>query len=220
MTQEFTQQQVEKRRRRAGHCHWRVYPRVCGGTPAGAGNRRRFGGLSPRMRGNQPAAAAMRADMGSIPAYAGEPCAMGGHYANSGVYPRVCGGTPSWHTSCTACGGLSPRMRGNQLKPQQLPAVARSIPAYAGEPGAGGRPGRYGEVYPRVCGGTQGFRVAAPDVKGLSPRMRGNLRAARTATPRAGSIPAYAGEPPCGRNAALPPQVYPRVCGGTTGRNW
>ena len=30
-----------------------VYPRVCGGTCGGWGNQGRYGGLSPRVRGNQ-----------------------------------------------------------------------------------------------------------------------------------------------------------------------
>ena len=50
-----------------------VYPRVCGGTHY----RQRFDpgaeGLSPRVRGNQTARAAVHPRRGSIPACAGEP---------------------------------------------------------------------------------------------------------------------------------------------------
>ena len=53
------------------------------------------------------------------------------------------------------------------------------------------------------------------EMVGLSPRMRGNPEyPAGRCHPRR-SIPAYAGEPrPSGRRNA-PPEVYPRVCGGT-----
>ena len=51
----------------------RVYPRVCGGTPAGFYTQRPVPGLSPRVRGNRPGGPATRPDAGSIPACAGEP---------------------------------------------------------------------------------------------------------------------------------------------------
>ena len=51
----------------------RVYPRACGGTGHCQPINDQMSGLSPRMRGNQHAAAGVRADAGSIPAHAGEP---------------------------------------------------------------------------------------------------------------------------------------------------
>ena len=66
-----------------------------------------------------------------------------------------------------------------------------------------------------MCGGT------APPVstwmrpKGLSPRVRGNLRAGYDVTGVDRSIPACAGEPLIGFNAVMQSEVYPRVCGGT-----
>ena len=50
-----------------------VYPRVCGGTHCGLPPGSSIDGLSPRMRGNRPSCASLRAIRGSIPAYAGEP---------------------------------------------------------------------------------------------------------------------------------------------------
>ena len=72
--------------------------------------------------------------------------------------------------------GLSPRMRGNLIKPPGVKARGRSIPAYAGEP-----PSRYAKryaakVYPRVCGGTASGDAGPAPRRGLSPRMRGNRR--------------------------------------------
>ena len=50
-----------------------VYPRVCGGTQGAGTGAAGAGGLSPRVRGNQPVADADRIYEGSIPACAGEP---------------------------------------------------------------------------------------------------------------------------------------------------
>ena len=50
--------------------------------------------------------------------------------------------------------GLSPRVRGNQGVIESLSQYDGSIPACAGEPNDGLRPGATAEVYPRVCGGT------------------------------------------------------------------
>ena len=51
----------------------RVYPRVCGGTPAAQYSGNTAPGLSPRMRGNQYAGTVSPDEDASIPAYAGEP---------------------------------------------------------------------------------------------------------------------------------------------------
>ena len=50
-----------------------VYPRVCGGTAMAEGIGATLEGLSPRVRGNPQAAAALPPPPGSIPACAGEP---------------------------------------------------------------------------------------------------------------------------------------------------
>ena len=77
-------------------------------------------------------------------------------------------------------------------------------------PGGGG-----GRVYPRVCGGTKIPVAKSAGVGGLSPRVRGNRRAALSGAGAVGSIPACAGEPNAGGTAPGSVAVYPRVCGGT-----
>ena len=133
----------------------RVYPRVCGGTGAPTLDAAAEWGLSPRMRGNPAPQSAVPALSGSIPAYAGEPngyCHLAGAAT---VYPRVCGGTPLTPSLHPLAIGLSPRMRGNRRCPRFQQALARSIPAYAGEPVNQVPRGKRCEVYPRVCGGTR-----------------------------------------------------------------
>ena len=190
-----------------------VYPRACGGTPAGVGERGGTWGLSPRMRGNRPLPAHFRPQVGSIPAHAGEPRLYGTARTIAGVYPRACGGTIREHVVTgtmevypRACGGtpaqyvaaviyrgLSPRMRGNLLWWMGSSGDTGSIPAHAGEPRSGS--------LSCWCG--------------LSPRMRGNHAHVGSAFATAGSIPAHAGEPPLGQDKELVLRVYPRACGGT-----
>ena len=172
-------------------------------------------GLSPRMRGNLRHSQFEPPSPGSIPAYAGEPSEQPANYVTDRVYPRVCGGTRPSTIWTAPRAGLSPRMRGNLRAMLADPAVARSIPAYAGEPQCGSAGVESGEVYPRVCGGTGVAASTARRKRGLSPRMRGNPISGHFPPFSSGSIPAYAGEPlvnDCQRNL---PAVYPRVCGGT-----
>ena len=71
-------------------------------------------------------------------------------------------------------------------------------------------------VYPRVCGGTPSRRVLRPDLRGLSPRVRGNPQCPAAQVIAVWSIPACAGEPAAVYPATSAARVYPRVCGGTS----
>ena len=77
-------------------CRTTVYPRVCGGTRSTQSATEKDTGLSPRVRGNRLGCPHQPMDIGSIPACAGEPCAVRECQRNHGVYPRVCGGTSAW----------------------------------------------------------------------------------------------------------------------------
>ena len=112
-----------------------VYPRVCGGTRSPCPKRCIPEGLSPRVRGNRRSPSAARRGPGSIPACAGEPDLHAPSDVFQKVYPRVCGGTSQASGSRKVHRGLSPRVRGNRRRHVVSSAVARSIPACAGEPG-------------------------------------------------------------------------------------
>ncbi len=134
--------------------HHPVYPRVCGGTAIVASTWAFRCGLSPRVRGNPPAAERTMTTTRSIPACAGEPLPRRWRCWSASVYPRVCGGTTARLTAPAVIGGLSPRVRGNRGRgPVAVPEV-RSIPACAGEPRNVPGGGPDSRVYPRVCGGT------------------------------------------------------------------
>ena len=197
----------------------RVYLRVCGGTSPAFYTRNIAGGLSPRVRGNQAGSGRSLHVFGSIPACAGEPPPLCPRYLCPGVYPRVCGGTAHSSTPCACIRGLSPRVRGNLACPGRRLGDERSIPACAGEPQQDHISRRAGQVYPRVCGGTKVACGLLLRLRGLSPRVRGNLGTAVPSDAAGLSIPACAGEPP---QHGVPPfsdEVYPRVCGGTPPQN-
>ena len=205
----------EPDRTNAGAGAIEVYPRVCGGTFYTKPKRVFFLGLSPRVRGNRRRCGLRRRHRRSIPACAGEPTIPMGVPPLAWVYPRVCGGTRDLTRFAERRGGLSPRVRGN-LPDRVCPdAVAGSIPACAGEPLAQSHAAASPSVYPRVCGGTFRLQGSHNNPKGLSPRVRGNLRVTPMTSYVKGSIPACAGEPRVPARQRDAPGVYPRVCGGT-----
>ena len=193
----------------------KVYPRVCGGTGCFSFDLEQRNGLSPRVRGNRSGSDTHIGDVGSIPACAGEPVAVGGALGSGAVYPRVCGGTVASMAASVAVAGLSPRVRGNRSVNGGLGSGGGSIPACAGEPLSHPGTPRAGRVYPRVCGGTPRRAALSYAVRGLSPRVRGNRGPGRTTPKPKRSIPACAGEPTGALSLMSHAMVYPRVCGGT-----
>ena len=131
-----------------------VYPRVCGGTTVRIEPERRCYGLSPRVRGNLNHVRISKSQHGSIPACAGEPELPRCTINRCRVYPRVCGGTSNRGSDAIYMQGLSPRVRGNPINGSRPGALARSIPACAGEPTMSLNTPSTNTVYPRVCGGT------------------------------------------------------------------
>ena len=213
----------------------RVYPRVCGGTPVTTNLEDLHTGLSPRVRGNHTDTGRPVVAHGSIPACAGEPHRCLAVRTPSRVYPRVCGGTVArlskrqhHRVYPRVCGGtwrvfevsahttgLSPRVRGNRPGRGRTYPWHGSIPACAGEPDTPSCPLYRGWVYPRVCGGTCENHGHPFNVRGLSPRVRGNPPCRPASRISAGSIPACAGEPRRCFGTSRQSRVYPRVCGGT-----
>ena len=138
-----------------------------------------------------------------------------GHSRQCTVYPRACGGTCSARSAAFHSSGLSPRVRGNHALVAGQGMTDRSIPARAGEPRLLAHLSDGRSVYPRACGGTTALLFLLILGGGLSPRVRGNLKADiyRWSVDR--SIPARAGEPTAGAQAQMSARVYPRACGGT-----
>ena len=118
--------------------------------------------------------------------------------------------------SAPAAMGLSPPTRGNRCAERAAALMGGSIPAHAGEPGAGYAPLLRAGVYPRPRGGTLVPIGRAPNIDGLSPPTRGNPQHPGRAPASSRSIPAHAGEPSLGAVAMRSVSVYPRPRGGTT----
>ena len=193
----------------------RVYPRVGGETSTRLTVSGRITGLSPRGRGNPVQIVRSNLDIGSIPAWAGKPAIRGNLLRVGQVYPRVGGETISCRLLRSRGAGLSPRGRGNRSNAVVIAEARRSIPAWAGKPYQP-RAGAHGySVYPRVGGETKREGREVWELKGLSPRGRGNHGRGTAAREYLGSIPAWAGKPlQCG-TAAEGNGVYPRVGGET-----
>ena len=173
----------------------RVYPRVYGGTPNGAGPSTLEGGLSPRVRGNPLSWSGVAVCVGSIPACTGEPVLDTDVRLIRWVYPRVYGGTRVYNGTREPKQGLSPRVRGNQHGAISGTRISRSIPACTGEPlDRTKRRDRTG-VYPRVYGGTVVLAMMLVIGQGLSPRVRGNRADGPPMEVHPRSIPACTGEP-------------------------
>ena len=130
------------------------------------------------------------------------------------VYPRVCGGNRRVCQAAREQVGLSPRVRGKPTTPILPSCPPRSIPACAGETGAGGWSSRPAAVYPRVCGGNSLTVLDCPTMTGLSPRVRGKPPPPAPEPKVVGSIPACAGETHITSLRSYSAKVYPRVCGG------
>jgi len=193
----------------------RVYPRGCGATEALRSLVATWGGLSPRMRGYLHRDRERGDRLGSIPADAGLPDYEVIQKALAEVYPRGCGATGRSDTARYAGRGLSPRMRGYLQTTSDRPGVLRSIPADAGLPATRATSTSATRVYPRGCGATPDRAIQAARNGGLSPRMRGYLRAIVHGHLHPRSIPADAGLPRGARPRAASERVYPRGCGAT-----
>ena len=152
----------------------------------------------------------------SIPACAGDPACASAKFIPFAVYPRVCGGSGAALTCQATICGLSPRVRGIHAEISGGNAIARSIPACAGDPTAPYIARALAAVYPRVCGGSAVNALGTLPASGLSPRVRG-IPTTISPTPLVvGSIPACAGDPLGARAWARTRTVYPRVCGGSS----
>jgi len=131
------------------------------------------------------------------------------------VDPRVGGGSTSAANSDESRAGRSPRGRGKRGRYEKITLEEGSIPAWAGEAAAQNRRLGVWRVDPRVGGGSVSGQLVMGDTGGRSPRGRGKRSGPGSLRRRQGSIPAWAGEAQAELLASTPPQVDPRVGGGS-----
>jgi len=158
----------------ARDCRRRAYPRGRGGAPPPFPPPVRLPGLSPRTRGSRSEEPKLAAEVGPIPADAGEPHSWRWRPSWLRAYPRGRGGALIATAITETELGLSPRTRGSLATGEQLDESTGPIPADAGEPqiNHGNRiPLR---AYPRGRGGAVPSSTPPALARGLSPRTRGS----------------------------------------------
>ena len=89
-------------------------------------------GSSPRVRGTGINGDEQRGHQRFIPACAGNGPGQWHVWRLTSVHPRVCGERYNARAVMMTCPGSSPRVRGTAAEGEHLPAVARFIPACAG----------------------------------------------------------------------------------------
>src|SRR5690606_40526608 len=128
----------------------------------------------------------------------------------SSVYPRGCGERAILTIKRGKMPGLSPRMRGTEIKRNKGELLCRFIPADAGNGTAANRSGRRISVYPRGCGERCAFIAGDGVQPGLSPRMRGTGRGRPGQPAPVRFIPADAGNGSVVEPTLQTAAVYPR----------
>ena len=195
-----------------------VHPRVGGGALVAPTQLVKTDGPSPRGRGSRGRRRLHHAVARSIPAWAGEPPIRRWRTRRPRVHPRVGGGAREGREGRTRPVGPSPRGRGSQNRVRRNRPALRSIPAWAGEPGARITAVSVSKVHPRVGGGARSSPSSVRWRSGPSPRGRGSRPMLREPWDLVRSIPAWAGEPEAYRILSGKLQVHPRVGGGAAHR--
>ena len=221
------------RRVRRPHLHHGSSPRVRGTRhavergeqlhrfiPACAGNSKEDlsaqttnNGSSPRVRGTRTALGVQQRACRFIPACAGNSEFGPTSWTGTPVHPRVCGelckGRPSRHRAF----GSSPRVRGTRRRAPLAVALARFIPACAGNSAIQCRVTSQTTVHPRVCGELVEADAYLVDDSGSSPRVRGTPARRRCVHAHWRFIPACAGNSVDASINVVTQTVHPRVCG-------
>ena len=170
-------------------------------------------GSSPRARGTVAAGGRERRQRRFIPACAGNRMMMDSVVMGQPVHPRVRGEQTGMLRVMYSGSGSSPRARGTVHKPNSPPALARFIPACAGNRRAGSRACGRWPVHPRVRGEQTEGGCMEYRGYGSSPRARGTARLPHQLPVLRRFIPACAGNSAKPTTAPSCAPVHPRVRG-------
>ena len=149
------------------------HPRLCGDHRTMRDTMDVTTGSPPLMRGPLCAFLECPRDIGITPAYAGTTSTAPLGWSRCKDHPRLCGD----HSSVPYCPdtwvGSPPLMRGPHVLAQDIRAVRRITPAYAGTTCAGARYPRGPTDHPRLCGDHRPDMQVEDCRKGSPPLMRG-----------------------------------------------
>ncbi len=176
-----------------------VHPRVRGAVRPHANEPCIMPGPSPRARGSLDEPASSVADLGSIPACAGQSGSKSRKSSACWVHPRVRGAVPLPNAPEGSVLGPSPRARGSPRQRSVGFTHYGSIPACAGQSTMQTDPAPCVRVHPRVRGAVLPRSHRRPHRSGPSPRARGSHDEPIVLVGGPGSIPACAGQS-CWRN--------------------
>ena len=191
----------------------RVHPRSRGAAATTRSRSPTVKGPSPLARGSQECADGVYDVDGSIPARAGQPASTSRSSPPARVHPRSRGAAAGIAECAGVIAGPSPLARGSLHRPEQPGAVQGSIPARAGQPATPLLLRGLSGVHPRSRGAADMPWVRENRAQGPSPLARGSRSRAAPRTPRTGSIPARAGQPPSTRCRLGCDEVHPRSRG-------
>ena len=186
---------------------------MCGEQSVRSKPFRKLMGSSPRVRGTADERAEQAAQMGIIPACAGN---RRGSYLFPLLpwdHPRVCGEQQQGKKGTSREPGSSPRVRGTERSAIVSPLELRIIPACAGNSMLGMRSHSPQRDHPRVCGEQEEQDFPQTVAGGSSPRVRGTVPSPACPPRCTGIIPACAGNRRCRLRAPCCPRDHPRVCG-------
>ena len=174
----------------------RDHPRVCGEHRQHTAGRQPTPGSSPRVRGTLSERMTALPRCGIIPACAGNTKQKNTAIRASWDHPRVCGEHPFRAGVHAAVRGSSPRVRGTPRGRAAGRPRGGIIPACAGNTSTAVSWILWIWDHPRVCGEHYVPVIAAYNLTGSSPRVRGTQLGDECQKKHAGIIPACAGNTP------------------------
>ena len=186
---------------------------MCGEHTCFSAETAAYAGSSPRVRGTRHEGNQKIAQLGIIPACAGNTYPAWCHLRIMRDHPRVCGEHKPRRRQPTARPGSSPRVRGTRALAEVAVDEQGIIPACAGNTSTTRARRCRPRDHPRVCGEHAHVRAVEAADEGSSPRVRGTPGMAEAGQAHHGIIPACAGNTRDGRSGAGTPWDHPRVCG-------
>ena len=191
----------------------RDHPRACGEHAFDSIGGVIDKGSSPRLRGTFRLGDGLGAQVGIIPALAGNMTPSSSCMAVSWDHPRACGEHIACRMAVLAIGGSSPRLRGTFRQRDRVRTGVGIIPALAGNIYFDSDTIVARRDHPRACGEhDQGKPLVDVDA-GSSPRLRGTSPAKWIMRCRTGIIPALAGNIYAKRTYWPIVRDHPRACG-------
>ena len=128
---------------------------------------------TPRMRGLRLGFQWTQVQARYNPAYAGTTRTITSIHAKPPIQPRVCGDYGTHDGRSDYGDDTTPRMRGLQRPPHQMPTSLRYNPAYAGTTKTTSIPWCLFPIQPRACGDYLPTRLPGQSAGDTTPRMRG-----------------------------------------------